>query len=150
MQLSSYPVPGRGELECRFGRAIHLCISRNSNKRFNNTLNDTMQTRGVFGAETVQWTNLVCTFDAASFENTLRRLTGSIRPVVGSPTISSITLPPHMTMVTPTLLWPAILALVHPTPRSHTAAPSPSSLISGMGCSNGMKPVLPLYSLPHP
>lgn len=37
-------------------------------------------------------------------------------------------------------------APIPPTPHSHTAAPSPSPLISGMGRANGVKPVLPPYS----
>ena len=37
-------------------------------------------------------------------------------------------------------------APIPPTPQSHTAAPSPSPLISGMGRANGVKPVLPPYS----
>jgi hypothetical protein len=37
-------------------------------------------------------------------------------------------------------------APIPPTPHSHTAAPSPSPLISGMGRANGIKPVLPPYS----
>jgi hypothetical protein len=49
-------------------------------------------------------------------------------------------------------------APIPPTPQSHTAAPSPSPLISGMGRANGVKPVLPPYSpvppvgspYPHP
>ena len=41
-------------------------------------------------------------------------------------------------------------APIPPTPHSHTAAPSPSPLISGVGRTNGMKPVLPPYSLAPP
>ncbi|KAI9510996.1 hypothetical protein F5148DRAFT_1175117 [Russula earlei] len=37
-------------------------------------------------------------------------------------------------------------APIPPTPRSHTAAPSPSPLISGMDRANGVKPVLHPYS----
>jgi hypothetical protein len=37
-------------------------------------------------------------------------------------------------------------APIPPTPQSHTAAPSLSPLISGMGRANGVKPVLPPYS----
>jgi hypothetical protein len=41
-------------------------------------------------------------------------------------------------------------APIPPTPHSHTAAPSPSPLISGMGHANGLKPVLPPYSSAPP
>ncbi|KAH9962452.1 hypothetical protein BC827DRAFT_1267057 [Russula dissimulans] len=37
-------------------------------------------------------------------------------------------------------------APIPPTPHSHTAAPSPSPLISGMDRANGVKPILPPYS----
>ena len=37
-------------------------------------------------------------------------------------------------------------APIPPTPHSHTAAPSPSPLISGMSRANGVNPVLPPYS----
>jgi hypothetical protein len=35
---------------------------------------------------------------------------------------------------------------IPPTPQSHTTVPSPPPLISGMGHTNGIKPVLPPYS----
>ena len=49
---------------------------------------------------------------------------------------------PHSPMVS----HPRPGAPIPPTPHSHTAAPSPSPLISGMGRANGVKPVLPPYS----
>ena len=42
------------------GSAILLYIRSSSNKRRNNTLNDTMPRPRVVGAETVRWTDLAC------------------------------------------------------------------------------------------
>ena len=91
---------------------VHSHSIHNNSNRCNNTLNDATP-RPRNGA--MDGLGL-CTSDATSFENTLRQLVPHQLSTSPYLTIHSLTLtiswmtpPRHTTMVTPTLLWPALV-----------------------------------------
>ena len=124
-------------------------IRTNSNRR-NNMLNDATPRPREFGAEMTRWMDLACVHSMLQALRT--RYDSSCH--TNSPYHHPFTHPDHFLDDPAASYYPhspmaSLGAPIPSTLHSHAGALSSSPLISGMGRTNGRKPILPLY-LPHP